>query len=921
MIAEDRPQGTWTGFAPERFKIRLGIRLSVWDYRSFGIPALRKFISTMRAKTDIRPVPFDELARLRTDMVGAPKVPRQVAKCARIGLLIVAVSHLAACAQSPDASTVLRSAEAAMNQVQSFRFEESIRSTRESDIPDALGFGRTLGSTYFKSSGGVSETGISYKRAIFSVDDGQLFQAIRVGDTDFRIDPATGEWTEFAGTSFQHPSHGHLQGAMARDPFEFMEQAFALVRENGAEAILSRADGDAVYLIESVDESGEGEFDRIRVEIAADEYLVRRIEMLGFSRFPPPDCLSCGLFFGSSTWRVAAIRFGDFGYQLHSGGIDPTAAAGSHVSEPVVSSSGQVFDLAWHCCERSPDEHYVDAIDLTGGPTIGAARETGAVGAIARVSAPHWGRVEPPGFSAAVHGDVIALATTTCCGKYLFSNLAIFENDRDGSWRPAAEFRIPGVTLHPEISVDVAADYIAVGIPGFRQSGSCGTNAPEGDSAATVDCPVGKSGAVYVIGRQGSSWSTAGPIAFLEVPELPANSRFGYSVSADDGLIAVGLGNGSSAFLFQEPESGWSSGLEPIALETGAGDLIGGSIAVGDGTVVMAGGRPHAEPVREPGAAWLHVFEMPAGGWESGIEPIQIGPLSAGRGPVSASRYWVSLRGNLLAFGQHYPTQGSDVSGKGPDGTVLVFERPREGWNSQIEPTWRLDPEELGEEVGFGRSVALTDGGAVVGSDIGRAFYYELSKGVPRPRGTIVSTIGGNSVTRGGRVVDWDGGQAIVGYAAWEHVGAYVYRLAKIPDLQISISETQSWNDSEVSFDTPTYRHGPEFTRTLRVLNDGLAAANQIELDFELGWNEDLISITPATGECTGTMAVVCKFDKIEPGEEFEVEVRTRISGFEYDVSIWSLTGRVAIRSALPDLNGWGNYSYWIPPSIPASMI
>ena len=245
-----------------------------------------------------------------------------------------------------------------------------------------------------------------------------------------------------------------------------------------------------------------------------------------------------------------------------------------------------------------------------------------------------------------------------------------------------------------------------------------------------------------------------GPITidpFIQEAELPVPggaNRFGLFVAISGGTIVVG-GEGSSAYVFTEPSSGWSGNVTEMAtLSLPNGDSLGSVAMSGDTVVALSG-------------AAAYVFVEPSSGWENMTETATLtasngGTLSMGL-PSTATRWWLerlvrptfslspsSGWGNATETAKLTPSDGAAtndsfggavaisnnntvvvtakqaiVGGNAFQGEAYVFVKPSSGWESMTE-TAKLTASDGAAGGEFGGLVAISNNTVVVtGSNAG----------------------------------------------------------------------------------------------------------------------------------------------------------------------------------------------------------
>ncbi|HVS19312.1 MAG TPA: FG-GAP repeat protein [Planctomycetota bacterium] len=266
------------------------------------------------------------------------------------------------------------------------------------------------------------------------------------------------------------------------------------------------------------------------------------------------------------------------------------------------------------------------------------------------------------------------------------------------------------------------------------------------DSAATgvdgngADDSAANSGAAYVFERGGGVWAQQ---AYLKASNTAAGDEFGFQValSADTAVVgapeedssATGVdGNGSddgatasgAAYVFARSGIAWSQAAYLKALNTGASDWFGRSVAVWDGTVVVGAmregssatgvnGNPFDDSAPLAGAAYVYVDG--GSGW------LPQAYLKASNTDSTDLFGWaVAVRGERALVGAVF--EGSDSIGVGGDqsrtdpaftaGAAYVFARNGVFWSQEAY----VKASNTGHQDLFGASLALAEGVLAVGA-------------------------------------------------------------------------------------------------------------------------------------------------------------------------------------------------------------
>jgi hypothetical protein len=267
-------------------------------------------------------------------------------------------------------------------------------------------------------------------------------------------------------------------------------------------------------------------------------------------------------------------------------------------------------------------------------------------------------------------------------------------------------------------------------------------------------------GAAYVFLKTGDDWSNPTLVATLTQTNGIGEGGFGYEVAISGNTIVVsGPGENGAAFVFVEPESGWTDMTQTAEL-TVSGNLIAAppAVAISGNTIVagyavdtnsayvyvkpeggwvdmtqsaqlvgtdvqnaawfgqsvaisgrniVVGARQNRINGVEQGSAYL--FTEPASGW-SGIwaQTTEFtGSDSTRNGRFGES---ISLSGDTVAVAAPYQQIGST------EGAVYVYARPSTGWPKNMTQTAKLSVSKGGGSAALGSSVAIASGIVLTGA-------------------------------------------------------------------------------------------------------------------------------------------------------------------------------------------------------------
>ncbi|MEM7246953.1 MAG: hypothetical protein AAF533_16510 [Acidobacteriota bacterium] len=240
------------------------------------------------------------------------------------------------------------------------------------------------------------------------------------------------------------------------------------------------------------------------------------------------------------------------------------------------------------------------------------------------------------------------------------------------------------------------------------------------EAEPTVRLVVDDSGARYPV--------TIDP-TWVEVAKLTPSDpfplgQFGFSVSLSGDVLAIGSptsaeDNEGAAYVFErDPLTETWSETKLQASDTGAGDLLGISVAA-DGHTVVVGAHLHDDSVLNTGAAYF--FERDEGGLGNWGQSKKLTALDAAAGDSFGVS--VSVSSDTIAV-------GASASGADNEGAAYVFERNAGGLGNwgEVEKLAPADDFDL-----FGISVAVSGDTLLVGayldddngSNAGAIYFYE----------------------------------------------------------------------------------------------------------------------------------------------------------------------------------------------------
>jgi hypothetical protein len=197
-----------------------------------------------------------------------------------------------------------------------------------------------------------------------------------------------------------------------------------------------------------------------------------------------------------------------------------------------------------------------------------------------------------------------------------------------------------------------------------------------------------------------------------------SGAGFGGCAAIDGNTIVVGGGAGH-AFLFVEPNSGWTNSTQTAELSLPDGSESS-SVGVSGNTAVV--GYPFADDGSPYSQGAAYVFVEPAKGWKT------MGPTATLTAADNGNENWmgwsVAMQGDQIFAG----SPGTTVNGKYFRGAIYGYTKPSTGWQttsqfdsktiaSQANP----NPGELGWSVAYGGDVLVA--GAPYGGQ-GAAYVF-----------------------------------------------------------------------------------------------------------------------------------------------------------------------------------------------------
>jgi len=229
-------------------------------------------------------------------------------------------------------------------------------------------------------------------------------------------------------------------------------------------------------------------------------------------------------------------------------------------------------------------------------------------------------------------------------------------------------------------------------------------------------------GAVYVYTVPASGvWATTNTYTAKLTASDGANFSWLGSSVALDGISAVagafGAAVGSNyyqgaAYVFTEPSGGWTNMTETAKLTASDGqawDLLGYSVSANNG--VAAIGAVQAAVAGQAARGAVYVFVEPSGGWVTENEAAKLTASDGQSEDQLGASIAISPDATMVVSG----AQAANVQGNAGRGAAYVFLEPTGGWNSSIDETAKLTASDGVEEDYFGTSVAMNfDAGTIL---------------------------------------------------------------------------------------------------------------------------------------------------------------------------------------------------------------
>ena len=237
-------------------------------------------------------------------------------------------------------------------------------------------------------------------------------------------------------------------------------------------------------------------------------------------------------------------------------------------------------------------------------------------------------------------------------------------------------------------------------------------------------------GAAYVFTEPSGGWTkTMTETAKLTASDGQAWDLFGYSVSANNGVAAIGAVQAAvggqaaqgAAYVFVEPSGGWITETEAAKLSASDGqsdDQLGASIAVSSDATMVVSGAQAANVQGNAGQGAAYVFLEPAGGWSSSInETAKLTASDGNQDDYFGASVSMNFNANTILAGAPLAPYSNtqQYTGPGP-GKSYTYVKPTTGWASTSAYTQELTSRTGANGDQYGISVGLNTNTLAVGA-------------------------------------------------------------------------------------------------------------------------------------------------------------------------------------------------------------
>jgi hypothetical protein len=221
-------------------------------------------------------------------------------------------------------------------------------------------------------------------------------------------------------------------------------------------------------------------------------------------------------------------------------------------------------------------------------------------------------------------------------------------------------------------------------------------------------------GAVYVYVKPASGWANMTQTAELSPSDGFTFLDFGISVGISGHTIVVGSYGHNAAYVFTEPEGGWSNMTQTAVLSNtnGVATLFGENVAIDGATIAVS------EPKTFTSRGRVQIFTQPAGGWVSATPTGSI---------IASDTASYDYFGSALAVSG--PTIVAGAYNNDNVGAAYVFVEPAAGWGGSHGQKAKLTASDGRAQDGFGAAVAINGNTIVAGAqkrnnDTGLAYVF-----------------------------------------------------------------------------------------------------------------------------------------------------------------------------------------------------
>jgi hypothetical protein len=221
----------------------------------------------------------------------------------------------------------------------------------------------------------------------------------------------------------------------------------------------------------------------------------------------------------------------------------------------------------------------------------------------ARLTSPDGGAIDDFGYSVAIRGNTIAVGAPQASGQVGWQGKAyIFEKPK-GSWKSTSNARAVLTASNAQFDNGLG---VSVSLGGNAQSGYTLVAGAAGVNSVT--------GAVYVFVEPAGGWKTTSDFnAELTASDGQAGSALGYSVSISGDTIAAGAYGTNAAYIFVEPQTGWTNTTETGKLTAPPGEE-GSNFGY---SVSLRANKLAVGSANDPSKSAVFVFVKPASGWKT----------------------------------------------------------------------------------------------------------------------------------------------------------------------------------------------------------------------------------------------------------------------------------------------------------------